>query len=148
MPTPGILFMPHGNLGYSQLHPSKRGWVVTESYAKILDIVLRLGTKIAFEASGETLSIIAAERPDVLKKLQHGIKEGLIEPVGSPRVHIMLANIDPEIGLHALIDGLDTWEKFTGTRPVTGWNPECGWAWFIPDIFRAAGFEILIADAD
>lgn len=148
MPQPGILFMPHGNLQYSQLHPSKRGWVIAESYERIFDIALRLGVKIAFEASGETLAIMAAERPDVLKKLRLGIREGRIEPVGSPQVHIMLANIDPEIGLGSLIDGLDTWEKLTGVRPVTGWNPECSWASFIPDIFHAAGYEILIADAD
>ena len=84
MPRPGILFMPHANLQYSQLHPSRRGWVVTESYERIFDAVLRLGVKIAFEASGETLSIMAAERPDVLEKLRTCIREGLIEPVGSP----------------------------------------------------------------
>ena len=70
MPRPGILFMPHGNLQYSQLHPDKRGWVARESYERIFDIVLKLGVKIAFEASGETLAIMAAEQPAVLGKLR------------------------------------------------------------------------------
>lgn len=148
MQKPGILFMPHGNLQYSQLRPEKRGWVVKESYEKIFDLAMEMGTKIAFEASGETLDVIAAECPEVMKKLNEGIKAGLIEPVASPHTHIMLANIDPEIGLDSLINGRDTWEKYTGVRPVTGWNPECSWASFIPDIFKEAGFEILIADAD
>jgi len=146
--SPGILFMPHGNLQYSQLPPEKRAWVVKESYEKIFDIVLEKGVKIAFEASGETIQIIADECPEVLEKLNAGIKLGFIEPVASPQTHIMLSNIDPQIGLDSLISGSDTWEKYTGVRPITGWNPECSWASYIPDIYRKAGFEILIADAD
>ena len=53
----------------------------------------------------------------------------------------MLANIDPEIGLHSLIDGLDTWERHTGTRPVSGWNPECGWSWLYPRDLPRRGFR-------
>jgi hypothetical protein len=145
---PGILFMPHGNLQYSQLPIEKRAWVVKESYEKIFDISLKKEIKIAFEASGETIEIIANECPEVLKKLNNGIKRGLIEPVGSPQTHIMLGNIDPEIGLDSLISGRDTWEKYTGVRPTTGWNPECSWASYIPEIYRKAGYEVLIADGD
>ncbi|MDF2936996.1 MAG: glycoside hydrolase family 57 [Paenibacillaceae bacterium] len=145
---PGIIFMPHGNLQYSQLEPKKRAWVIKESYEKIFDAAKRQEARIAFEASGETVELMAKECPEVLKKLVDGIREGRIEPVGSPHTHIMLANIDPEIGLDSLRNGLDTWEKYTGFRPVSGWNPECSWASYIPNIFREAGFEILIADAD
>lgn len=146
--SPGILFMPHGNLQYSQLPPAKRGWVVKESYEKIFDIVLQQEIKIAFEASGETIEIMAEKCPEVLKKLNEAIGKGLIEPVASPQTHIMLSNIDPQIGLDALISGRDTWERYTSVRPVTGWNPECSWAGYIPEIFREAGFQTLIADAD
>jgi len=140
--------MPHGNLQYSQLPPDRRGWVVKSSYEKIFDLAREHQAKIAFEASGETLEIMAEQCPDVMRKLVAGIKDGLIEPVASPHTHIMLSNIDAEIGLDSLRNGLDTWELLTGCRPVTGWNPECSWASYIPDIFRQAGFEILIADAD
>ncbi len=140
--------MPHGNLQYSQLPIEKRAWVVKESYEKIFDLSEKLNVKIAYEASGETLEIIAKQCPKVLKKLVTGIEKGRIEPVASPQTHIMLANIDPEIGLDSLISGRETWEKYTGVKPVTGWNPECSWASFIPDIFKKAGFKILIADAD
>jgi len=148
MSKPGILFMPHGNLEYSQLPPAKRGWVVQESYDKIFDTSAKLGVKIAFEASGETLDIIAATQPKVMAKLVAGVKEGRIEPVGSPHTHIMLTNVGREIALAALRDGLDTWERHTGVRPRAGWNPECGWAGYIPEIYKEAGYEILIADAD
>ncbi|MDF2923285.1 MAG: glycoside hydrolase family 57 [Paenibacillaceae bacterium] len=145
---PGIMFMPHGNLQYSQLQPGRRAWVIKESYERIFDAANAEGVKIAFEASGETIEIIAEECPEVLQKLVAGIRAGRIEPVGSPQTHIMLANIDPEIGLDSLKNGLDTWEKHTGFRPVAGWNPECSWAGFIPQIFKEAGFELLVADAD
>lgn len=145
---PGIVFLPHGNLQYSQLRPERRGWVVRQSYEALFDLSAREAAPVAFEASGETLEIMAAEAPAVLDKLKAGIREGRIEPVASPQTHIMLANIEPEIGLDSLRNGLDTWERLTGVRPVTGWNPECSWASFIPEIFRAAGFETLVGDAD
>lgn len=144
----GILFMPHGNLQYSQLPIEKRAWVAKESYEKIFDIAEKLDIKIAFEASGETLEIVAEQTPDVMKKLVDGIKAGRIEPVASPQTHIMLGNIDPEISYRSLVEGLNTWERLTGVRPVAGWNPECSWASYIPEIYKKAGFEILIADAD
>jgi len=144
----GIIFMMHGNLQYSQLPIEKRGEVARQSYAKIFEICEKMKAKIAFEASGETLEIVAEEAPEVLEKLKELIERGLIEPVASPQTHIMLGNIDREIGLMSLVEGLDTWERLTGVRPVTGWNPECSWASYIPDIFREAGFENLIADAD
>lgn len=145
---PGIVFLPHANLEYSQLRPERRGWVARESYAAILDLAEREGVPMGFEASGQTLEIIAATAPAVLEKLKAGIREGRIEAVGSPQTHVMLANLPPELGLHTLRTGLDTWERLTGVRPVTGWNPECGWASFIPAIFRAAGYETLVGDAD
>ena len=143
-----IIFMPHANLQYSQLPPARRAWTIDASYKPIFDAVSRLKTPIGFEASGESMAIIARERPSVLDQLKGLIRDGLVEPVGSPHTHIMLSNIDPEIGLQSLIHGLDTWEKLIGVRPVTGWNPECSWAEFIPEIYRSAGYETLIADAD
>ncbi len=148
MSKPGILFMPHGNLQYSQLPIEKRGWVVKESYEKIFAISEKLGVKIAFEASGETLEIIADTQPAIMKQLVAGIKEGRIEPVGSPHTHIMLANVGYEVALASLKEGLDTWERLTGARPIAGWNPECGWSSYIPEIFKEAGYKVLIADAD
>jgi hypothetical protein len=148
MSKPGILFMPHGNLQYSQLPIEKRGWVVKESYEKIFAISEKLGVKIEFEASGETLEIIADTQPAIMKQLVAGIKEGRIEPVGSPHTHIMLANVGYEVALASLKEGLDTWERLTGARPIAGWNPECGWSSYIPEIFKEAGYKVLIADAD
>ncbi|MDA3875259.1 MAG: glycoside hydrolase family 57, partial [Kiritimatiellae bacterium] len=148
MSKPGIIFMPHGNLQYSQLPPERRAWVVETSYKPLFDLVRDGGYRIAFEASGWTVELMARETPDVLALLKDLIQAGQVEPVASPHIHIMLPNIDADVGLASLKKGLDTWERLTGVRPETGWNPECGWAGYVPEIFKEAGFKRLVMDAD
>ena len=145
---PKIVFLPHGNLQYSQLHPDRRGWVIEHCYEKLFDLVDRKGYRIGFEASGFTVDAIAELNPPVMAKLRKLIANGQIEPVASPHIHIMLSNINPAVGLQSLKDGLDTWERHVGVRPSAGWNPECSWADYIPDIYKEAGFESLIMDGD
>ncbi|HBR95431.1 MAG TPA: glycoside hydrolase family 57, partial [Opitutae bacterium] len=145
---PRILFLPHGNLQYSQLDPARRPWVIDNSYDPLFDLVERTGAKIGFEASGETLKVMADTRPEVMAKLKRLMDAGLVEGVGSPYTHIMLANLPPEIGLESLKDGLNAWEQYTGHRPRLGWNPECSWADFLPDIFKEAGYDSLVMDGD
>jgi hypothetical protein len=148
MTSPKIIFLPHGNLQYSQLAPKHRAWVVENSYRPLFELVEKHGYRIAFEASGRTLEIMAEVAPSTLAQLARLIKSGQIEPVASPFTHVMLANIPEDVGLATLRHGLDAWEHYTGVRPETGWNPECGWASFLPEIFKAAGFKRLVMDAD
>ncbi len=148
MSAPKVIFLPHGNLQYSQLHPEKRAWVVENCYEKLFDLVARKGYKIGFEASGFTVDAIAELCPSVMDKLAGLVKDGQIEPVGSPYIHIMLGNIDPVIGLETLKKGREAWERHTGVAPSLGWNPECSWASYIPEIFKEAGFESLVMDGD
>ncbi len=148
MTKPGIIFMPHGNLQYSQLPPERRAWVVNESYKPLFEMVRDNGYKIAFEASGWTLELMARETPEVMALLKSLVQNGQVEGVASPHIHIMIPNIDADVGLATLKKGLDTWERLTGVRPETGWNPECGWAGFVPEIYKEAGFKRLVMDAD
>ena len=143
-----ILFLPHGNIQYSQLRPERRLWVMEHCYEKLFDLVERKGYKIAFEASGKTIDEMAAQAPRVMEKLARLIRNGQVEPVSSPYIHFMTSNVPPEMVLHSLKRARDTWEKHTGVRPTVGWNPECGWASYLPDVYREAGFESLIMDAD
>jgi hypothetical protein len=145
---PKIIFLPHGNLQYSQLEPSKRAWVIEHCYEKLFDLVARKGYKIGFEASGFTVDAIANLCPKVMDKLAALVKSGQIEPVGSPYIHIMLGNIDSAIGCETLKKGRQAWEVHTGYTPTVGWNPECSWADYIPEIFLKAGFESLVMDGD
>ncbi len=145
---PKIIFLPHANLQYSQLPPERRAWVIENTYEKLFDLVDAQGYKIAFEASGFTVDVIAELNPSVMDKMKNLIANGQIEPVGSPQIHIMLSNIDPAIGLETLKDGMNTWEKHTGVRPTVGWNPECSWASYLPEIYKEAGYESLVMDGD
>lgn len=143
-----IIFMPHANIQYSQLKPEKREWVIKNCYEKLFDLIDNGDYKIGFEASGITIDEIAEKAPEVMAKLKRLITEGKIEPVASPYIHFMLANIPYEVCVDSLIHSRDVWEKHTGVRPKVGWNPECGWAGYIPDAYKEAGFESLVMDAD
>ncbi len=143
-----IIFMPHANIQYSQLAPERRYWVMKNCYEKLFDVVASGDYKIAFEASGITIEEMANQAPEVLEKLKNLVAEGKIEPVSSPYIHFMLANIPKEVCVHSLKHSLDVWEKYVGKRPVIGWNPECGWASYIPDVYKEAGMEALVMDAD
>ena len=143
-----IIFMPHANIQYSQLDPARRQWVMKNSYEPLFDLVANGDYKIAFEASGDTIEEMAKQAPEVLDKLKNLIKENKIEPVSSPHIHIMLTNIPEEICLDTLKYALDVWEKHVDVRPETGWNPECGWASYLPDLYKKAGFKNLVMDAD
>lgn len=143
-----IIFMPHANIQYSQLAPEKRLWVMENCYEKLFDLIDGGDYKIAFEASGITIEEMAKQCPRCLEKLRKLVAEGKVEPVASPYIHFMLANIPKEICVHSLKHSLDVWEKYAGKRPKIGWNPECGWAGYIPDVYKEAGLEALVMDAD
>lgn len=148
MSKPQVIFMPHGNIQYSQLDPARRGWVCENCYRPLFEMVRDGEYKIAFEASGRTLEVMDEEAPAALALLRELVQNGKVEPVASPFIHVMLANVPPEIGLDTLKHGLDAWEKYTGIRPETGWNPECGWASYLPEIYKEAGYKNLVMDAD
>ena len=145
---PKVIFMPHANIQYSQLKPEKRLWVITHCYGPLFDLVERAGYTIAFEASGKTIDVIAEDAPEVMAKLKMLTQKGQIEPVASPYIHFMLSNVPQELCLDSLQRSLDAWEHHTGKRPKIGWNPECGWASYIPDVYKQAGLEALVMDAD
>ena len=145
---PKVIFLPHANIQYSQLAPGKRHWVMKNCYEKLFDLIAGGNYKIAFEASGITIDEMSKQAPEVLAKLRALIQEGKVEPVCSPYIHFMLANIPKEVCLHSLKYSMEVWEKHTGKRPEIGWNPECGWAGYIPDVYKEAGLKALIMDAD
>lgn len=148
MSKPKVIFMPHANIQYSQLDPKRRAWVCENCYRPLFELVRDNDYLVAFEASGRTLEVMADEAPAVLALLKELVQAGKIEAVASPFIHVMLANVPPEIGLDTLKHGLDAWEKYTGVRPETGWNPECGWASYLPEIYKEAGYKNLVMDAD
>lgn len=148
MNKPKIIFLPHANIQYSQLAPEKRRWVMKNCYEKLFDLIDAGDYRIAFEASGITIDEMAKQAPEVLAKLRKLVTENKVEPVCSPYIHFMLPNIPREVCLHSLKYSMDVWEKHTGKRPEIGWDPECGWAGYIPDVYKEAGLKALIMDAE
>ena len=46
--TEKIIFMPHANIQYSQLHPSRRHWVIKNCYEKLFNLIESRACKMAF----------------------------------------------------------------------------------------------------
>ena len=90
---PQIIFMPHANIQYSQLDPAPRAWVCENCYRPLFELVRDGDYRIAFEASGRTLEVMHDEAPAVLDLLSGLIRDGKVEPIGSPFIHVMLTNI-------------------------------------------------------
>ena len=145
---PKVIFMPHANIQYSQLPPERRLWVIENCYEKLFDIILENDYKMAFEASGFTIEEIAVKSSGCMEKLKFLIREGKVEPVSSPYIHFMLANVPKDVCVFSLKHSLDIWEKYTEKRPEIGWNPECGWTNYIVDVYKKANLKALVMDAD
>jgi len=143
-----VIFMPHANIQYSQLPPSRREWVIENCYRKLFDLVDRNGFRMAFEASGRTVDEICATNPKVMDELTALIKNEQIEPVASPYTHFMVSNVPSSMCVHSLKRSLDAWERATGFRPSVGWNPECSWSSDVIRIYKDAGLGSLVMDAD
>jgi hypothetical protein len=89
---------------------------------------------------------MARRTPDVLEKLNAAIRSGKCEFMGSPYAHPMLPNYPEEDGLWSMRFSVDAYERILKRRPVSFWNPECGWRSTIPGQVRTAGYANMIGD--
>lgn len=138
----------HANLNYAYLTPDNYGFVIREAYEMTFDTMREKfpGTKYVFEASGYTVEMMAKYAPSSIEKLKAAIADGSCEFMGSPHAHPMLPNFPEEDGLHSLNFAIDAYERILGMRPVSFWNPECGWRGYVPRIVRDAGYKYLTGD--
>ncbi len=138
----------HANLNYAYLTPDRYEFVIRNSYELIFDTMRERfpGVKYVFEASGYTLEQIALRAPDVLEKLKAAIARGECEFMGSPYAHPMLPNFPERDGLWTLEFSHRVYEKLLGFRPVSFWNPECGWRAYVARQVRDAGYQYLTGD--
>ncbi len=138
----------HANLNYAYLTPDNYEFVIRESYEMTIDTMRENfpGTKYVFEASGYTIEMMEKYTPDVIKKLKSAIAEGSCEFMGSPYAHPMLPNFPEKDGSWSLEFSHRIYEEILGIRPVSFWNPECGWRNYIPRQVRDAGYKYLTGD--
>jgi hypothetical protein len=138
----------HANLNYAYLTPDKYEFVIRESYELLFDTMRENfpGVKYVFEASGFTIEQMAEITPGVLEKLKHAMAKGECEFMGSPYAHPMLPNFPKRDGVWSVRFSNEVYEKHLGMRPVSFWNPECGWAAHVPEIVAETGYRNLIGD--
>lgn len=138
----------HANLNYAYLTPDNYEFVIRKAYEMTFDTMREHfpGTKYVFEASGYTIDMMQKYAPDVIQKLKAAIADGSCEFMGSPYAHPMLPNFPEEDGLKTLEFSNRTYEKVLGMRPVSFWNPECGWRSYVPRQVAAAGYKYLTGD--
>jgi hypothetical protein len=138
----------HANLNYAYLTPDQYEFVIREAYEMTFDTMRENfpGTKYVFEASGYTIEMMEKYTPDVVKKLKAAIADGSCEFMGSPYAHPMLPNFPEKDGLWTLEFSHRAYERILGMRPVSFWNPECGWRNYVPRQIRDAGYKYLTGD--
>ena len=116
-----IIFMPHANIQYSQLDPARRAWVCEHCYRPLFELVRDGEYRIAFEASGRTLEVMAGETPEVLALLKELGKKFDVCPAVLPertkykRPHLKVADLSAHKALEvarkypdAVVIGADT----------------------------------------
>ena len=140
----------HANMHYAFLNPKKYEFVIRKSYEKLVDLFENKYPEAGwvFEASGYTLEKMAEIAPDVLNKYQKAFERGKCEFMGSPYAHSILANYPYEDGLYALRFAMESYQKILGFKPRSAWNPECTWMPWMPQLFKEAGYEVLMTDWD
>lgn len=138
----------HANLNYAYLPPDRYEFVIREAYEMTFDTMREYfpKTKYVFEASGYTIDMMQKYAPDVIEKLKAAIASGSCEFMGSPYAHPMLPNFPEKDGLKTLEFSLKSYEKVLGIRPVSFWNPECGWRSYVARQVRDAGYKYLTGD--
>jgi len=138
----------HANLNYAYLTPDRYEFVIREAYEMLFDTMRERfsGTKFVFEASGYTLEMMEQYTPDVVRKLRSAIEDGSCEFMGSPYAHPMLPNFPEKDGWWTLEFAQRAYERILGFRPVSFWNPECGWRDYVPRQVRDAGYRYLVGD--
>lgn len=138
----------HANLNYAYLTPDNYEFVIREAYEMTIDTMRENfpSTKYVFEASGYTIEMMEKYTPDVVEKLRSAIADGSCELMGSPYAHPMLPNFPEKDGAWSLEFSHRIYEKVLGMRPVSFWNPECGWRKTIPRMVKNAGYKYLTGD--
>lgn len=138
----------HANLNYAYLPEHQYEFVIRSAYEMTIDTMAENfpDSKYVFEASGFTLEQIAIKTPDVLEKLKNAVDSGQCEFMGSPYAHPMLPNFPYEDGVHSLKFANEVYEKYLGIKPVSFWNPECGYRDYVPKQVVEAGYKNMVGD--
>lgn len=137
----------HLNMMFSSIEEDERPKVIQRCYDPLLDLA-ETGLKIAVEATGLTLEIIEALRPDWIARLRALIAEGRVEFVGSGYAQA-IGPLMPHRAVSKNLElGLKAYQRLLGVRPRIALVNEQAWSGGLVPLYREAGFTALVMDWD
>ena len=137
----------HLNMMFSSIEEDERPAVIQRCYDPLLDLA-ETGLKIAVEATGLTLEIIDALRPDWTARLRRLVADGRVEFVGSGYAQAIGPLMPHQAVSKNLALGLKAYERLIGVRPRIALVNEQAWSGGLVPLYRAAGFTALVMDWD
>ncbi len=137
----------HLNMMFSSIEESERPHVIARCYDPLLDLA-ETGLKIAVEATGLTLEIIDALRPDWTARLKRLIREGRAEFVGSGYAQAIGPLMPHQAVAKNLSLGRGVYRRLLGVTPRLALINEQAWSGGLVPLYRAAGYDAVVMDWD
>lgn len=136
----------HLNLAFSSISEAARDEVITRCYRPLLNLADRVGA-IGIEATGYTLEEIHARDPTWIRDLQHLIRAGKVEFIGSGYSQMIGPLVPATVTEKNLMLGGDVYHQF-GLYPRIALVNEQAYAAGLVSLYHDAGYEALLMDWD
>ncbi|HEY4515506.1 MAG TPA: glycoside hydrolase family 57 [Candidatus Paceibacterota bacterium] len=137
----------HLNLAYSSIAESERKNVIRRCYWPLLELIDR-GTLIALEMPAYTLEEIAKLDPAWVTKFRELCKHGKTELIGSGYMQIIGPLVPAEVNRANLFWGNKIYKELLGIVPKIGLINEQSFSRGVLDIYKKAGFNVIVMDWD
>lgn len=136
----------HANLDFSALPDADRALVISRCYWPLLALPERHGIPIGFELSARTLTILAREDPEWLKRFASLVERGLAEVIGSGWAQIVAPLAPVEVNRENLRFGREGYRELLGFEPTTYFVGEQTYAEGLMPLFAEAGAARVIME--
>jgi peptidoglycan/xylan/chitin deacetylase (PgdA/CDA1 family) len=116
-----IAIISNMNIDFAEFHRKSRPQMI-ESYRLLLDLHLREGFAGSYGITGRTLEVLHDEAPDVIERMQDGIRRGILEFLSYTQYHVHpFFSTEAEFGRDVRA-GIETFTRVLGRRPA-GFHP-------------------------
>ncbi|MBV1928934.1 MAG: glycoside hydrolase family 57, partial [Gammaproteobacteria bacterium] len=128
MQLSGVLLF-HLNLCYSSISVARRPEVVARCYWPLLKLLDQTpGLRIAIEATGHTLELIAAIDPSWIERLRREVEDGRVEFVGSGDTQLIGPLVPSQLNRWNQKLGQESYQRLLGCKPKTALVNEMAWS--------------------
>ena len=136
----------HANLNYSYISSDLYPQILRRCYWPILRIIESQQVPLGLEFSAYTLQTINELDATFASKLRDLWDRGLCEVIGSGFVQSIMPLMPAKVNRENLRIGNEIYEKILGRKPKLAFINEQVFSASLPDLYREAGFEGLIAN--